>query len=210
MLDTPTRTASAVAPVRPEHDPNVAPMSRWNKGVNIVGIVAPVVALGWAIWTAWGSWVSALDLTLLVVGHVLTALGVTVGFHRLLTHRAFKTVRPIRYTLAILGCMSVQGPALDWVADHRKHHQFSDHDGDPHSPVAGFGGGFTGAVRGFFHSHVGWLFTNDNRASQQSYVPDLLSDRPLASSAGRSPGSCTGCSPACSGAAACASSSSTT
>lgn len=128
---------------------------------------------------AWGTWVRPLDLGLLAVGYVLTVLGVTVGFHRLLTHRAFKTYRPIRYTLAILGSAAVQGPVLAWVSDHRKHHRFSDQHGDPHSPVAGFGDGLLAAIRGFFHAHVGWLFTAEGRARQEKYVPDLLRDRGL-------------------------------
>ncbi len=95
-----------------------------------LGVVAAAVLL-------WNRFLGARDLAIFAVMYLLTAVGVTVGFHRLLTHRAFQTHRWLRYTLAILGSMSLQGPVIDWVADHRKHHTFTDEEGDPHSPHAG-------------------------------------------------------------------------
>jgi len=107
---------------------------------------------------------------------VLTGLGVTVGFHRLLTHRAFKTTRPIRATLAILGSAAIEGPVISWVADHRKHHAFADREGDPHSPHVGHGNGWRGALRGLVYAHVGWLFIHTHRGRRTRYAPDLLGD----------------------------------
>jgi stearoyl-CoA desaturase (delta-9 desaturase) len=111
-----------------------------------------------------------------VLLYVLTGLGVTVGFHRLLTHRAFKTTRPIRATLAILGSAAIEGPVISWVADHRKHHAFADREGDPHSPHVGHGHGWRGALRGLLYAHVGWLFIHTHRGRRTRYAPDLLGD----------------------------------
>jgi stearoyl-CoA desaturase (delta-9 desaturase) len=108
---------------------------------------------------------------------VVTGLGITVGYHRLFTHRSFETSRTLRYLFAILGQMAVEGDVLAWVADHRKHHQFSDQEGDPHSPHAGFGDGVKEALRGLWHAHTGWLFSNEGRALQAKYAKDLVADR---------------------------------
>ena len=89
--------------------------------------------------------------------YVLTIQGVTLGFHRLLTHRSFQTYKPVQYTLAIVGSMAVEGPVMNWVADHRKHHAHTDQEGDPHSPH-GHGSGFKGTVVGLWYAHMGWLF----------------------------------------------------
>ena len=110
----------------------------------------------------------------------LTALGITVGFHRHLTHRAFATSRPMRGLLAIFGSCAIEGPVISWVADHRKHHAFSDQEGDPHSPHHGQASGFRGALRGLFHAHVGWLFVHDQRGSRDRYAPDLVADPVIA------------------------------
>ncbi len=116
------------------------------------------------------------DLVLMAVLYVLPILGVTVGFHRLLTHRSFAAHRPTEYAFAILGSMAVQGPVIKWVADHRKHHAFSDKDGDPHSPHTDHGPGVLGALRGLWHAHVGWLFTSVGLADANRYARDLLED----------------------------------
>src|SRR6478672_10817932 len=119
----------------------------------------------------WGSFFNPLDLVLLIVGYLLTGIGITVGYHRLFTHRAFATKQWVRYTFAILGSMAVEGPVLAWVADHRKHHQFSDQEGDPHSPHLMEREGFAAAVKNLFHAHVGWLFVSEGRATIEKYVP---------------------------------------
>jgi stearoyl-CoA desaturase (delta-9 desaturase) len=101
---------------------------------------------------------------------------VTVGFHRHLTHRAFETSRALHYSLAIMGSLAVQGPVLAWVADHRKHHAFSDEEGDPHSPHAGQGAGVRGMFKGLYHAHIGWLFETNGQAEKRRFCPDLASD----------------------------------
>jgi stearoyl-CoA desaturase (delta-9 desaturase) len=106
---------------------------------------------------------------------VVIALGVTVGYHRLLTHAAFGSPPPVRYALAVLGSMAVQGPVIDWVADHRKHHAHTDEEGDPHSPH-GHGSGFAGMVRGLLYAHMGWLLDTQGQARKRKYAPDLLED----------------------------------
>ncbi len=152
-------------------------MSRAHKLGNLLGIVLPFVGLVLAIGLLWNRWLGWHDLLLLAVGYALTGVGITVGYHRLFTHRAFQTHRWVRYTFAILGSMAVEGPVLRWVADHRKHHQFSDQEGDPHSPHVGGGEGFWAALRNLAHAHVGWLFVSEGRADVRKYVPDLLADR---------------------------------
>ena len=108
--------------------------------------------------------------------YVLTGLGVTVGFHRLFTHRSFKARPAVRAVLAVLGSAAIEGPVISWVADHRKHHAFSDRPGDPHSPHVDQGVGWRGALRGLVHAHVGWLFRHDQRGARARYAPDLLAD----------------------------------
>ena len=112
--------------------------------------------------------------------YVVTGLGITVGFHRHFTHRAFATSKPVRATLAVMGTMAIEGPITAWVADHRKHHAFSDQQGDPHSPHVDHGRGLRGALRGLLHAHVGWLFVHTQRANKQRYAPDLIADRTIA------------------------------
>ena len=104
--------------------------------------------------------------------YLITAIGITVGFHRLLTHRSFQTSKPLEYTFAVLGTMAVQGPVLSWVADHRKHHAHTDKEGDPHSPHVGHGEG----LRGFWHAHTGWLMETQGRADWKKYAKDLYED----------------------------------
>jgi stearoyl-CoA desaturase (delta-9 desaturase) len=142
---------------------------------NMFGVALPFVAFIVAIVLLWNSVVGWLDLAIMAVMYVLTGLGVTVGYHRLLTHRSFQTSRPVLYAFAILGSMSVQGPVLSWVADHRKHHAHTDEEGDPHSPHLA-GRGFAGAIKGLWHSHVGWLFSLKDRAEPERYARDWLED----------------------------------
>jgi stearoyl-CoA desaturase (delta-9 desaturase) len=107
---------------------------------------------------------------------VLTGYGVTLGFHRLLTHRSFQTYKPVEYALAAIGSMAVQGPVMTWVADHRKHHAHTDKEGDPHSPH-GHGGGIKGALSGLWYAHMGWLFDRAGEAAPERYAKDLVEDR---------------------------------
>ena len=109
--------------------------------------------------------------------YVIAGFGVTVGFHRLLTHRSFQTYKPVEYAFAAAGSMAVQGPVIDWVADHRKHHAHADEEGDPHSPHVDFGDGWRGALRGLFHAHMGWLFVNQGLARAAQVRARPLEDR---------------------------------
>jgi stearoyl-CoA desaturase (Delta-9 desaturase) len=138
--------------------------------------VVPFVALGVAAWQAWASLLHWHDIVVFGVAYVLTGLGITVGFHRHFTHRSFTTSRPVRAILAVLGTAAIEGPITAWVADHRKHHAFSDQEGDPHSPHVGHGHGLRGALRGLAHAHVGWLFLHGQRANKARYAPDLVAD----------------------------------
>jgi stearoyl-CoA desaturase (delta-9 desaturase) len=138
--------------------------------------VVPLLALGVVVWQTWQSLLHWHDFVVFGIVYVLTGLGITVGFHRHFTHRAFKTSRPVRAILAILGTAAIEGPITAWVADHRKHHAFSDQQGDPHSPHVDHGSGLRGAVRGLLHAHVGWLFLHTQRANKARYAPDLIAD----------------------------------
>jgi stearoyl-CoA desaturase (delta-9 desaturase) len=125
----------------------------------------------------WGEWVGPSDVIVFVFMYALSGFGVTVGFHRMLTHRAIATHRATRYVFAVLGSLSVQGPVIDWVADHRKHHAHADHEGDPHSPHVGYGAGLRGAARGLWHAHVGWLWRTHGQARAHKYARELVEDR---------------------------------
>jgi len=163
--------------VPPEGVPTTAPpMGRVHRVVNVLGVFVPVAGVVAAAVILWGDLVGPHDLVLTAALYVLTGLGVTVGFHRLFTHRAFDTVRPVRAAFAVLGSMSVQGPIISWVADHRKHHAFTDEEGDPHSPHLTGRAGVLGALEGLWHAHVGWLFHDSNRAHRERYAPDLMGD----------------------------------
>ena len=153
-------------------------MTRAHKIANLIGVPLPLVGLIAAIVLLWDRAVGPLELGLLVGLYLLTALGVTLGYHRMFTHRAFESSRAFRAIVAVLGSMAVQGPVITWVADHRKHHTFTDQAGDPHSPHLA-GPGFWGAVKGLWHAHVGWLFETVGMAERERFAPDLLRDRVL-------------------------------
>jgi stearoyl-CoA desaturase (delta-9 desaturase) len=138
--------------------------------------VVPFLLLGVVAWQAWNSLLHWHDFVVFGVMYVVTGLGITVGFHRHFTHRAFATSAPVRATLAVMGTMAIEGPIVAWVADHRKHHAFSDQPGDPHSPHVDRGRGLLGALRGLAHAHVGWLFLHTQRANKRRYAPDLVAD----------------------------------
>jgi stearoyl-CoA desaturase (delta-9 desaturase) len=154
-------------------------MSRTHKLINLLGVSLPVAGLVIAIVLLWGQGVGVTAIAILVVGYLLTGIGITVGYHRLFTHRSFETYPAVRYTLALLGQMGVEGDVVTWVADHRKHHQFSDREGDPHSPHAEFGDGPLEALKGLWHAHTGWLFTSVGRADRARYAKDLVQDAGL-------------------------------
>lgn len=138
--------------------------------------IVPVLALGLVGWQLWAVALGIGDLVVFGIMYAASGLGITVGFHRLLTHRSFKTTPAVRGTLAALGSIAIEGPVISWVADHRKHHAFSDKPGDPHSPHVEHGHGLLGALRGLAHAHVGWLFVHTHRGRKTRYAPDLLKD----------------------------------
>ncbi|WP_327352474.1 acyl-CoA desaturase [Streptomyces sp. NBC_01304] len=137
-------------------------------------VTVPFLALGLGGWLLWGSLIHTADVVLALVLYVVTGLGVTVGFHRGLTHGGFTAARPVRIALAVAGSMSFQGDVIGWVATHRRHHAFTDRPGDPHSPYR-YGTHLRGQLRGLAHAHIGWLFRND-RTPARRYAPDLLAD----------------------------------
>jgi len=152
-------------------------MTRVEKVANLGAVVIPFLATLTAIVLLWNSVVGIGDLAIAAVMYLLTAVSITVGFHRLLTHRSFQTSKPLEYTFAVLGSMAVQGPVISWVADHRKHHAHTDEEGDPHSPHVGHdGGGVRGVLAGLWHAHSGWLMSTQGRADWKRYAPDLYED----------------------------------
>jgi stearoyl-CoA desaturase (Delta-9 desaturase) len=153
-------------------------MTNGQRYTNIGAVIVPFLAFLAAIVLLWNKIVGWHDLALLAVMYTLTGFGITIGFHRMLTHRSFQTSTTMERIFAVLGSMAVQGPVINWVADHRKHHAHTDHEGDPHSPHAGFaGGGVKGTIRGLFHAHIGWLISDHGGARRAKYAPDLLEDR---------------------------------
>jgi stearoyl-CoA desaturase (delta-9 desaturase) len=147
------------------------PLPLLERVINLIAVFLPFVGLIAAAIFLWGEGLSWIHLGLLVVMYILTGVGITVGFHRLFTHRSFETTRVVQLVLAALGCMAFQGPLLKWVANHRRHHQHSDQPGDPHSPHTQ-GRGIFGVIRGAWHSHVGWLLLSDP-PDLFRYVQDL-------------------------------------
>jgi stearoyl-CoA desaturase (delta-9 desaturase) len=152
-------------------------MTALERRVNIAAVVVPFAAVAAAVPLLWGDWVGPSDIAVFIIMYVLSGFGITVGFHRMLTHRAFATHDLTRYVFAVLGSLSVQGPVIDWVADHRKHHAHTDVEGDPHSPHVGHGDGVLGALRGLWHAHTGWLWRTHGQARARQYAKELVEDR---------------------------------
>jgi stearoyl-CoA desaturase (delta-9 desaturase) len=140
-------------------------MSRRQRIGNVVGLTVPFAAFCAVIVFTWRELVGPADIAILIGMYTAS-----------LTHRSFQTYKPIEYTFAVLGTLSVEGSVIDWVADHRKHHAHADDDGDPHSPY-GHGTGFRAALRGLWHAHAGWLLTAGHQADRRRYAPDLVEDR---------------------------------
>jgi stearoyl-CoA desaturase (delta-9 desaturase) len=151
-------------------------MTRFEKAANLFVVVVPFIAFVAAVVLLWNRLVDTSDLVIFFVMYCAAGLGVTIGFHRLLTHRAFQTHKPLQYFWAILGQMAVQGPVIDWVADHRKHHAHTDQPGDPHSPHVDREDGWKGSLRGLYHAHMGWLLVGHGQAQRSQYARDLTED----------------------------------
>ncbi|MEV0730897.1 acyl-CoA desaturase [Polymorphospora sp. NPDC050346] len=167
----PPRTANAPKPLTEGKQPLGIQIALWSF------VIVPFLALIAAVPVAWGGWLSWTDVAIGLVWYLVAGLGITVGFHRYLTHGSFKAKRWLRITLAVAGSLAVEGNVTQWVADHRRHHAFSDVEGDPHSPWR-FGTSVWGLTKGLFHAHVGWLFHRElsNRAR---FAPDLLADKDI-------------------------------
>ena len=156
--------------------PSLKCMTRLERNVNLAAVFLPFAIVAVAVPLLWNTLIGWSDIVVFATMYVLCGLGVTVGYHRMLTHRAFATHPATRYFFAILGSMAIQGPVIDWVADHRKHHAHTDVEGDPHSPHVGHGSGIRGALRGLWHAHVGWLWKTNGQARAYKYARDLVED----------------------------------
>ncbi len=150
-------------------------MTRSERMANLVGVVLPFAGVLAAVGLLWNRAVDATDLGIFAVMYLVSALGITVGFHRLLTHRAFQTYPWLERTFAVIGSLAVEGSVLDWVADHRKHHAHADQEGDPHSPHVGHGSGW----RGLWYAHTGWLLQTQGQADWKRYAGELYEDRAM-------------------------------
>ncbi len=167
-LKTPLAAVKAAGEVRAKPAGRV-PAVVWV--ANLSAVILPFLGLAAAVFFLWGWGFSWVLLGLLLGMYVPTALGITVGYHRLFTHRSFETNRVVQFVLGVLGSMAVEGPLLDWVALHRRHHEHSDAPDDPHSPHHE-GRGLLGMLRGFWHAHVGWIFRPEPQQLDR-YVKDL-------------------------------------
>jgi len=176
-LSPPIAPARAPAAPVPDPSPNLAGTIA-ARAFTALLVIGPAVALGLAIPLLWGRAVHLHDIVLAVIFYLVSGFGVTVGYHRLFTHRGFTPTRTLKILLASAGSLAMEGSLIGWVANHRKHHAFSDRAGDPHSPHQA-GTGFAAPLRGFFHAHIGWLF-RANATCAERYAPDLVNDADVA------------------------------
>lgn len=173
------RGAQAAAPPAEPQIPGVVALSESNARLQrrlvLVVTVVPFLGFAAALGMLWGRGLSVVDLAIMGAFYAFTGLGVTVGFHRLFTHRSFRTTKTVRGLLAIAGSMAIQGPVIKWVADHRRHHAFADQPGDPHSPHLDDGPGVKGVIKGLWHAHIGWFFDTEV-TSIKRWAPDLVKE----------------------------------
>ena len=162
------------APFTDDDGPPATFQGRVRASVTATIVAVPFAGLGVAVWLAWGRGLNLADVLMAVVFYVITGLGVTIGFHRLLTHRSFTAVPALRVALAVAGSMSFEGEVIGWVAIHRRHHAFTDRPGDPHSPYR-YGTSLAAQLRGLAHAHMGWLL-RDDPTSPERYAPDMTAD----------------------------------
>ncbi len=170
-VDSPTRPAAGPKPVLDGERGTAAQIAVY------AFVILPLVAIIVAIPFAWGWGLSWTDVAIAAAFYIVSCLGITVGFHRYFTHSSFKAKRPLRIALAVAGMLAMQGPVITWVADHRRHHAFSDKEGDPHSPWL-YGDNTRALAKGFYHAHTGWLFDRDTTNAQR-FTPDLLADKDI-------------------------------
>jgi stearoyl-CoA desaturase (Delta-9 desaturase) len=180
LLSEPTPTPGAAAPETPRRGPKPAVEGSKKMGEQTllwVFVVVPFLAVLAAIPFAWGWGISWTDVVLAVVFFAFGGLGITVGYHRYFTHGSFKANRGLKIALAIMGSFAIEGPVTRWVADHRRHHAFSDREGDPHSPWR-YGESVPALARGLAWAHVGWMF-DEMHTNRERFVPDLLRDKDI-------------------------------
>jgi stearoyl-CoA desaturase (delta-9 desaturase) len=152
---------------------------RVQRRVTLFLTVLPPLAVIAAIVSLWGTGITGTDFGIMLGFYIFTGLGVTLGYHRLFTHRSFRAIKPLRVMLAIAGSMSVEGSVIAWTATHRRHHAYADDFGDPHSPHLAKAGGARGVALGLAHAHMGWLFSSEH-SDQSEWAPDLLGERSIA------------------------------
>jgi stearoyl-CoA desaturase (delta-9 desaturase) len=150
---------------------------QWEQFALYTFVIVPFLAFAAAVPVAWGWGLHWTDIVLFVVFYEVSGLGITIGYHRLFTHGSFKANRPLRIALAVAGSMAIEGPVIRWVADHRRHHAFSDRDGDPHSPWR-YGETLPALVKGLGFAHIGWMFDVEH-TNREKFAPDLLRDRDI-------------------------------
>ncbi|MFA1541172.1 acyl-CoA desaturase [Actinomadura monticuli] len=172
-------TAPTVDPPRSQPRPEINEVARGNAERVLIGVFTgvPFLALFAAVPLAWGRFLGWTDVVLMAVFYVLSAAGITVGYHRYFTHGSFKARRGLKIFMALAGSMAIEGPVITWVADHRRHHKHSDKEFDPHSPWR-FGDDWKALTKGLLWAHYGWLF-DANRTSKQRFAKDLLNDRDI-------------------------------
>jgi stearoyl-CoA desaturase (Delta-9 desaturase) len=177
--DTTVAESATLAPPptgRPAARPDIDPeKSGTGERILVATFVAvPMLAVVAAVPLAWGWGLGWRDIVLAVAFYYISGLGISMGFHRYFTHGSYKALRAFKIALAVAGSLAIEGPVLTWVADHRRHHKYSDREGDPHSPWR-FGDDWKALTKGLLFAHVGWLF-DANRTSQQKFCPDWLAD----------------------------------
>src|SRR6266511_5397518 len=170
------RTPRGPAP-GPRPDVNPEPSSTAERVLVAVFVAVPFLALIAALPLAWGWGLGWHDIVIAIAFYLVSGLGISMGLHRYFTHGSFKAVRGFKIALAIAGSLAIEGPVITWVADHRRHHKYSDKEGDPHSPWR-FGNDWKALSKGLAFAHMGWMF-NPNRTSKQRFCPDLLADRDM-------------------------------
>ncbi len=181
VIDTTTTQAADVAETAsrpPRSDLQDEPKGRFEKIMVAVFVVVPMLALIAAVPLAWGWGLGWREAVIAVAFYYVSGLGISMGFHRYFTHGSFKANTALRVALAIAGSLAIEGPVLTWVADHRRHHKYSDREGDPHSPWR-FGEDWKALTKGLAWAHIGWMF-DGNHTSQEKFCPDLLADKKIA------------------------------
>ncbi|WP_248961720.1 acyl-CoA desaturase [Sphaerisporangium perillae] len=160
-------------PPRPDLEPE--PKSNFERVLLVIFVAVPFLAVITAVPMAWGHFLGWSDVVITAVFYVFTGLGVTVGLHRYFTHGSFKANRPLKIVLAIAGSMSLEMGVIDWVATHRRHHKYSDKEGDPHSPWR-FGNDWKALTKGLLFAHMGWMFSSE-RTNRERFAKDLINDK---------------------------------